>query len=55
MDASGRATSSHGSHAPHDSNATGVSIGSSKEEDVERINELEEQVKELAEKANTAC
>lgn len=55
MDAKEQETPLQKSHGPHDSNATGMSIGSSKEEDVERINELEEQVKELAEKANTAC
>lgn len=42
-------------HAPHDSGTSGISVGSSKEAEVERINELEDEVKLLAEKANTAC
>lgn len=40
-------------HVPHDS-AT-ISVGSSREEDLERIKELEDEVKELAEKTNAAC
>ena len=55
MAENGLANQSQASHAPHDSGTTGMSVESSKEEDVERINELEDQVKELAEKANTAC
>ena len=40
-------------HAPHDS---GLSVGSStKEEDVARIRELEEEVRYLADRANQAC
>lgn len=42
----------HQQHVPHDS---AMSVGSSKEEDVERIRELEDEVRSLAEKANTAC
>lgn len=39
-------------HIPQDSV---MSIASSKDEDVDRIRELEEEVRLLAEKANTAC
>lgn len=40
-------------HAPHDS---GLSVASStKEEDVARIRDLEEEVRYLADRANQAC
>lgn len=40
-------------HAPHDS---GLSVASStKEEDVARIKDLEEEVRYLADRANQAC
>lgn len=41
-----------GSHFPHDS---AMSVGSSKEDDAERIRELEDEVRMLAERASAAC
>lgn len=41
-----------GSHGPHDS---ALSVGSSKGDDAERIRELEEEVRALAERASAAC
>lgn len=47
------AGSSHYAHIPHDS---ALSVGSSKaEEDAARIRDLEDEVRTLAERANTAC
>ena len=43
----------HYAHIPHDS---ALSVGSSKaEEDASKIRDLEDEVKILAERANTAC
>ena len=39
-------------HVPHDS---GLSVGSSREEDAAKIKDLEEEVRVLAERANAAC
>ena len=46
-------SSSHYAHMPHDS---ALSVGSSKaDEDAAKIRDLEDEVRVLAERANTAC
>lgn len=53
METNGVAKGSQATHASHDST---LSAGSSKaEEDATKIKDLEDEVKELAEKANAAC
>lgn len=52
MEQNGLAHNSQAGHAPHDS---ALSVGSSKEEDVARIRDLEDEVRVLAERANLAC